>query len=122
MKRVSLSWWLLALMLCGISLGANAQIYKCSLPGERVVYSDSKCNPLGSGGRLKITDNLMDSPGSKREANLAALRAARLNHHAQAPYADGKTAESAKGERWDGDGEKFMIYSPLLGPGMYLKQ
>jgi hypothetical protein len=122
MKRVPLSLWPLALILCGISLGANAQVYKCSLPGERVVYSERKCNPLESGGRLKITDNLMDSPGSKREANLAALRASRLNHQGQAPYADGSLAESVKGERWDGDGEKFMIYSPLLGPGMYLKQ
>jgi response regulator RpfG family c-di-GMP phosphodiesterase len=83
---------------------------------------DRKCNPLENGGRLKITDNLMNSPGSKREANLAALRASRLNQQAKAPYTDGNTSESFKGERWDGSGEKFMIYSPLLGPGMYLNQ
>ncbi|MDR2174162.1 MAG: hypothetical protein LBE32_08235 [Burkholderiales bacterium] len=114
--------WPLLLILCGISFGANAQIYKCSLPGERVVYSDRKCNPLESGGRLKIADNVMNSPGSRRDADLAALRIARLNHQAQVPYADGGTSESFKGERWDGGGEKFMIYSPLLGSGMYLKQ
>ncbi|MDR0769715.1 MAG: hypothetical protein LBE75_00740 [Burkholderiales bacterium] len=107
------------LILCSVSLGVNAQIYKCSLPGERVVYSDSKCDPLASGGRLKITDNLMDSPGSKREANLTTLRASRLNHQAQVPYLDANATESVKGGRWDGSGETFMIYSPLLGPGMY---
>jgi hypothetical protein len=126
-KDVPLPLWLLVLMLCGASSGVNAQIYKCSLPGERVVYSDRKCNPLESGGRLKITDNSMNSPGSTREADLAALRAARLNPQtSQVPYVEGKaTAESAgfvKGERWDGSGETFMIYSPLLGSGMYLNR
>jgi hypothetical protein len=110
-------------MLCGTSSGLNAQIYKCSLPGERVVYSDRKCNPLESGGRLKITDNLMNSPGSTRDADLTALRVARLkNYQAQVPYVEGNTAEFVKGERWDGSGETFMIYSPLLGPGMYLNR
>ncbi len=107
----------IALLLA--TAGAAAQIYKCSLPGERVVYSDRKCGPLESGGRLKITDNLMDSPGSTREADLTARRIARLNQQVQAPYLDGKAADFVKGGRWDGNSETFTIYSPLLGPGMY---
>lgn len=119
--------FLIAVVLLWIPMAVQAQIYKCTLPNEPVVYSDRKCAPKNARIQLQITDNVMDGIGSTRDADAAALIRERLANSARVQVQSDEIFIRALRDGEDHknrakDETQFMMYSPLLGPGMAMKQ
>lgn len=76
---------------------------------------------------IQITDNVMDGIGSTRDADAAALIRERLANSARVQVQSDEIFIRALRDGEDHknrakDDTQFMIYSPLLGPGMAMKQ
>jgi hypothetical protein len=52
------------LVLAALCTGASAQLYKCTRPDGKIVYSDTRCEAAASGAALKVVPNSSTDPNA----------------------------------------------------------